>query len=52
MTNAAIQARQIFFWLSLPPYPGDIVIETDNKSIRELVREMKHHIETEPEQTN
>ena len=40
------------FWLSLPPYPGDIVIETDNKSIRELVREMKHHIETEPEQTN
>ncbi len=33
------------YWLSLPPYPGDIVIDTDKKSIREVVREMKRHIE-------
>ena len=38
------------YWLSLPPYPGDIVIETDHKSIRELVREMKRHIEAAQEQ--
>ena len=33
-----------FYWLRLPPYPGDIVIETDDKSIREVVREMKQNI--------
>ena len=36
------------YWLSLPPYPGDIVIETDDKSIREVVREMKRHIDAAP----
>ena len=33
-----------FYWLRLPPYPGDIVIETDDKSIRDIVREMKQYI--------
>ncbi len=37
------------YWLSLPPSPGDIVMETDHKSIRELVREMKRHIEAAQE---
>ena len=32
-------------WLRLPPYPGDIVIDTDDKSIREVVKEMKRHID-------
>lgn len=32
-------------WLRLPPYPGDIVIDTDGKGIREVVREMKRHID-------
>ena len=34
-----------YFWLRLPPYPGDIVIDTDHKGIREVVREMKKHID-------
>jgi chloramphenicol 3-O-phosphotransferase len=33
-----------YYWLRLPPYPGDIVINTDGKSIREVAREMKKHI--------
>ena len=34
-----------FYWLQLPPYPGDTVINTDGKSIRETVKEMKRHID-------
>jgi hypothetical protein len=34
-----------FYWLHLPPQPGDIVIDTDGKNIREIVREMKRHID-------
>ena len=34
-----------FYWLHLPPPPGDIVIDTDGKGIRETVREMKRHID-------
>ena len=34
-----------YFWLRLPPYPGDIVIDTDHKGIREVVREMKKYID-------
>ena len=49
MTSAVIRARRIFYWLSLPPYPRDIVIETNNKSVWELVREMNRPIEAEPE---
>ena len=33
-----------FYWLRLPPGPGDIVIDTDGKSVWEIVREMKQHI--------
>ena len=38
------QGETNYYWLRLPSYPGDIVIDTDNKSIREVVREMKKHI--------
>ena len=34
-----------YHWLHLPPCPGDIVIDTDNKSIREVVRELKDQID-------
>ena len=34
-----------YLWLHLPPCTGDIVIDTDNKSIREVVREMKKQID-------
>ena len=34
-----------YHWLHLTPCPGDIVIDTDNKSVREVVREMKQHID-------
>jgi len=35
-----------YYWLHLPPCPGDIVIDTDRKSIREVVKEMKKMIDT------
>jgi len=35
-----------YYWLHLPPCPGDIVINTDRKSIREVVKEMKKMIDT------
>ena len=38
------QGETNYYWLRLPPYPGDIVIDTDDKSIRETVREMKKYI--------
>ena len=34
-----------YYWLHLPPYPGDLVIDTNGKSIREIVREMKMYID-------
>ena len=34
-----------YYWLHLPPCPGDIVINTDNKYVRDIVREMKKHID-------
>ena len=34
-----------FYWLHLPPYPTDIVIHTDNKSIVEIAEEMKRYID-------
>ena len=40
-----------YYWLRLPPYPGDTVIDTDNKGIREIVREMKRHIDALTAQT-
>ena len=33
-----------FFWLHLPAYPTDIVINTDNKSVREIAQELKRYI--------
>ncbi len=30
-----------FFWLHLKPYEGDYVIDTDNKSVQQIVDEMK-----------
>ena len=34
-----------YYWLHLPPCPGDIVINTDNKHIREVVKEIKKQID-------
>ena len=34
-----------YFWLHLPPCIEDIIIDTDNKSIREIVKEMKKQID-------
>ena len=34
-----------YHWLHLPPLPGDLVVETDNKSIRNVVKEMKQLID-------
>ena len=33
-----------YYWLRLPPYPGDIIIDTENKGVREIAREMKEYI--------
>ena len=41
-----------YFWLHLPPCPGDIVIDTDNKSIRDVVKEMKKQIDSAGNETN
>lgn len=30
-----------FFWLHLKPYEGDYVIDTDNKSVQQIVDEIK-----------
>ena len=36
-----------FHWLRLPPDPADIVINTDDKTAREIARELKLHIDRE-----
>ena len=36
-----------FRWLKLPPYPGDLVINTDHKTVRQIAREMKLIIDRE-----
>ncbi|MBR5962417.1 MAG: hypothetical protein IKZ98_15640 [Clostridia bacterium] len=33
-----------YYWLHLPPYSGDIVIDTDGKKIGDIVKEMMQHI--------
>ena len=33
-----------FYWLYLDPYPTDIVIDTDNKSVAEIAEKMKRYI--------
>ena len=35
------QGETNYYWLRLPPCPGDIVINTDSKRILEVVREMR-----------
>ena len=40
-----------FFWLHLKPYEGDYVINTDNKSVQQIVDEMKVIIDSEGVQT-
>ena len=34
-----------YYCLHLPPFPGDIVVDTDNKSIRDVAKEMKRQID-------
>ena len=34
-----------FYWLHLSPYPTDILINTDNKSVADIARDMKRYIE-------
>ena len=36
-----------FFWLHLKPHEGDYVINTDNKSVQQIVDEMKVIIDSE-----
>ena len=36
-----------FHWLHLLPYPTDIVIHTDGKTIREIAQELKRYIDKE-----
>ncbi|GHT98890.1 hypothetical protein FACS1894142_5820 [Spirochaetia bacterium] len=36
-----------YYWLRLWPYPGDIVINTDNKNIKQIVNEIKQIIKNE-----
>ena len=33
-----------FHWLHLPPYPTDIVINTDDKSVKEIAQELNRYI--------
>lgn len=34
-----------FYWLHLPPYPTDIAIHTDNKTVAEIAQEMRQYID-------
>ncbi len=34
-----------YYWLHLPPCPGDILIDTDGKSVKRVVSELKRHID-------
>lgn len=36
-----------FFWLHLKPYEGDCVINTDNKSVQQIVDEIKVIVDSE-----
>ena len=36
-----------FFWLHLPAHPGDFVVNTDGKSVREVVDEIRGMIDSE-----
>ena len=34
-----------YYWLRLPPCPGDIVVDTDGRRVRDIVGEMKRRID-------
>lgn len=36
-----------FFWLHLKPYENDFIINTDNKSVQQIIDEMKVIIDSE-----
>ena len=36
-----------FFWLNLPPYATDIVVNTDDKTVLEIAQEIKQYINGE-----
>ena len=38
------QGNTNFHWLHLPPYPTDIVINTDNKPVQEIAQELNRYI--------
>ena len=39
------QGETNYYWLHLPPGPGDILIDTNDRKIRDIVREMKRYID-------
>ena len=40
------QGETNYYWLHLPPCPGEVVVDTDKKSIWDIVREMKKQIDS------
>ena len=40
------QGETNYYWLHLPPCPGDVVVDTDKKSIWDIVRGMKKQIDS------
>ena len=40
-----LKGEMNYYWLHLPPCSGDIVIDTDDKRVQDVVREMKHYID-------
>jgi len=36
----------LFHWLRMNPYPGDYVIDTDNKTIAQIVSEVKEIVDS------
>ena len=38
------QGNTNFHWLHLPPYPTDIVINTDNKPVQRIAQELNRYI--------
>ena len=40
------QGETNYYWLHLPPCPGDVIVDTDKKSIWDIVRGMKKQIDS------
>lgn len=40
------QGETNYYWLHLPPCPGDVVVDTEKKSIWDIVRGMKKQIDS------